>query len=81
MRFFCDPSEGACLGTCLHGPRKAATSNVPPPRPSFLQGIRDTGTTSVSKDTQFIIPLLSNGPNNQVMQLKWALALARMLGR
>ena len=54
------------------------SSNVPPPRPPFPQG---TGAPGVSKDTQFIVPLLSNGPNNQVMQLKWALALARMLGR
>ena len=55
-----------------------ASSYVPPPRPPFPQG---TGAPGVSKDTQFIVPLLSNGPNNQVMQLKWALALARMLGR
>ena len=36
---------------------------------------------NLSKDAQFLIPLLSNGPNNQVLQLKWALMLARMLRR
>ena len=30
---------------------------------------------------QYLIPLLTNGPNNQVRGLKWALALSKALGR
>ena len=43
----------------------------------FFQG-RDSAHGA---DQQFLVPLLSYGPNNQVNQLKWVLMLANMLQR
>ena len=48
---------------------------------SYLQATDTSVHLSNNDAQQFLIPLLTFGPNNQIQQLKWVLMLAKMLKR